>query len=150
MQLARGHSATVKGYTVTYLGSRLERSAQKTTVKADVRIKGVGVYSPAISTYPNFPDGIGTPSVHTDLVHDVYLTLISIPPDGGAATIGVQVGTMVLWLWIGGAIIALGVAVALIPTRRRAVRLPPETSPADDVPASRLDAIIHPAMLHRG
>jgi cytochrome c-type biogenesis protein CcmF len=135
VQLHRGQSATVKGYTVTYLGSRLERSAQKTTVKADVRIKGVGVYSPAISTYPNFADGIGTPSVHTDLVHDVYLTLISIPPNGGAATIGVQVGTLVLWLWIGGVIMALGVGMALIPTRRRTVRPPVEAAADDDVPA---------------
>jgi cytochrome c-type biogenesis protein CcmF len=134
VQLARGQSATVRGYTVTYLGSRLERSAQKTTVRADVRIKGVGVYSPAISTYPNFADGIGTPSVHTDLLHDVYLTLVSIPPNGGAATIGVQVGTLVLWLWIGGAIMALGVAVALIPLRRRRVRVPPEREAADEMP----------------
>jgi cytochrome c-type biogenesis protein CcmF len=134
VQLARGQSATVRGYTVTYLGSRLERSAQKTTVSADVRIKGVGVYSPAISTYPNFADGIGTPSVHTDLLHDVYLTLVSIPPNGGAATIGVQVGTLVLWLWIGGAIMALGVAVALVPSRRRRVRVPPEREAADEVP----------------
>ena len=34
-----------------------------------------GTYSPAISTYPNSTEGIGTPSVHTGLVEDVYLTL---------------------------------------------------------------------------
>jgi len=34
-------------------------------------------------------------------------------------TIGIQVGTFVMWLWIGGAIMALGILLALTPTRRR-------------------------------
>jgi cytochrome c-type biogenesis protein CcmF len=121
VRLARGESATVRGYTVTYLGSETERSEQKTTVKANVRVDGLGDYAPAISTYPNFPNGIGTPSVHTGPLHDVYLTLISLPGDGQRVTIAVQVGTLVVWLWVGGAIMALGVLLALIPARRRSV-----------------------------
>ena len=39
----------------------------------------LGTYAPAISTYPNSTEGIGTPSVHTGLVDDVYLTLVSAP-----------------------------------------------------------------------
>ncbi len=71
VRLGQGESATVSGYTVTYLGTHSERSAQKHTVTARVRIaRGshvVGVYAPAISTYPNSSEGIGTPSVHTGL-----------------------------------------------------------------------------------
>jgi cytochrome c-type biogenesis protein CcmF len=121
VRLARGESATVRGYTVTYLGSETERSEQKTTVKANVRIDGIGEYAPAISTYKNFPNGIGTPSVHTGPLRDVYLTLISLPGDGQRVTLVVQVGTLVVWLWIGGAIMALGVLLALMPARRRSV-----------------------------
>jgi cytochrome c biogenesis factor len=32
---------------------------------------------------------------------------------------GVQVGTLVMWLWVGGAIMGLGTLVALTPARRR-------------------------------
>ena len=39
----------------------------------------LGVYAPAISTFPNFNSGIGTPSVRTGMLQDVYLTLVSSP-----------------------------------------------------------------------
>jgi cytochrome c-type biogenesis protein CcmF len=127
VRLSPGQSTTVRGFTVTLLRTRNEVSAQKSTVKADVRIRrgtsNLGVYSPAISSYPDFPDGIGTPSVHTDPWHDVYLTLVSAPRTAsgalGPVTMGVQVGTLVMWLWVGGAIMGLGTMVALTPTRRR-------------------------------
>jgi cytochrome c-type biogenesis protein CcmF len=127
VRLSPGQSTTVRGFTVTLLRTRNEASAQKNTVKADVRIRrgtsNLGVYSPAISSYPDFPDGIGTPSVHTDPWHDVYLTLVSAPRTAsgalGPVTMGVQVGTLVMWLWVGGAIMGLGTLVALTPTRRR-------------------------------
>jgi cytochrome c-type biogenesis protein CcmF len=126
VQLAAGQSTSVRGFTVTFLRTHIETTAQKSTVSADVRIRrgtsNLGVYSPAISSYPDFPDGIGTPSVHTDPWHDVYLTLISAPRSstaGGPVTLGVQVGTLVMWLWVGGAIMGLGTLLALTPTRRR-------------------------------
>ena len=121
MQLSPGQSAHVRGYTLTYLGREIERSAQKTTIKARIRVGGIGELAPAISTYPTFADGIGTPSIHTDPLHDVYLTLISAPTSD-RITLGVQVGTLVMWLWIGGLIMAFGTIVALVPQRRRGHR----------------------------
>jgi cytochrome c-type biogenesis protein CcmF len=125
VQLAPGQSAKVRGYTVTYLGSEIDRSGQKTSVKARVELaRGsdrLGVYAPAISTFPNFSSGIGTPSVRTGLLQDVYLTLVSSPTQTGRVAIRVQINPMVLWLWVGGAIMAMGTVLALIPTRRRQV-----------------------------
>jgi cytochrome c-type biogenesis protein CcmF len=118
VQLNPGQSKVALGHKITYLGRVVEQSSQKTTIKARVLVSGVGELSPAISTYPDFADGVGTPSIHTDLLHDVYVTLIS-SPTSGRVTIGVQIGTMVMWLWIGGLIMALGTALALIPQRRR-------------------------------
>jgi cytochrome c-type biogenesis protein CcmF len=121
-QLRSGQSAMVKGYTVTYLGPVAHVNGQKTTVAARVRLRrgssDLGVFAPAISSFPNFSQGIGTPAIHTTPWRDVYLTLVSTSGPGGAITLGVQIGTLVMWLWIGGAIMALGVAVALLPTRR--------------------------------
>ena len=86
VRLAPGHSTTVRGFTVTYLKTRTVASAQKTTIEADVRVhrgsSDLGSFHPAISTYPNFPDGIGTPAVHSDPWHDLYLTLVSVPTSG--------------------------------------------------------------------
>jgi cytochrome c-type biogenesis protein CcmF len=120
VQLSEGQSARVRGYTVTYLGRTVEQSAQKTTIKARVNVSGIGVLEPAISTFPNSAGGIGTPSIHTTPLRDIYLTLVS-SPTSGRVTIGVQIGTMVMFLWIGGLIMALGCALALVPVRKRDV-----------------------------
>ena len=112
VRLEPGASASVRGYTVTYLGSETERTEQRSSVKARVGLArggdNLGVYAPAISTYPNFSSGIGTPSVRTGVLQDVYLTLISAPTATGEVTIRVQINPMVLWLWIGGGIMAAG------------------------------------------
>jgi cytochrome c-type biogenesis protein CcmF len=121
VRLARGESATVEGVKVTFLELDRSADAQKSTVTAHVRVvdhgRDLGTYSPAISSYPNFNGGIGTPSVHTGFVRDVYLTLVSSGGDGGGVTIGVAVNPMVVWLWIGGAVMAIGTVLAILPTR---------------------------------
>jgi cytochrome c-type biogenesis protein CcmF len=135
VRLARGESATVAGYTVTYLGREVEADAQKRVVKARVRIEhdgdDLGVYAPSVNIFPNSTSAIGTPSVRTGLLRDVYLTLISSPTnDGGRVTLGVAVNPMIVWLWIGGGVIVLGTALALVPgTRRR--RIPTRETPVE-------------------
>jgi cytochrome c-type biogenesis protein CcmF len=123
VRLREGESATVRGYTVTYLDSSVDRSDQKTTVATRVRVErggdDLGVYAPAISTFPNSTQGIGTPSVRTGLREDVYLTLVSSPNERGRITLGVAVNPLVLWLWIGGGVMALGTLIALAPSLRR-------------------------------
>jgi cytochrome c-type biogenesis protein CcmF len=126
LRLLPGESGVVRGHTVTYIDQRVEQSTQKTTIKARLHIDGVGDFSPAISTYPNFTGGIGTPSIHTNPLRDWYVTLVS-SPTSGRITIAVQVGALVMWLWIGGLIMVLGTALALVPTRRRKQILLPET-----------------------
>jgi cytochrome c-type biogenesis protein CcmF len=123
VQLTRGQSATVSGYTVTYLGTRTTRSTDKNSVKALVRIRhgssDLEVYAPAISTFRGANEGIGTPSVKTGVLRDVYLTLVSSPNERGRVTIGVGINPMVIWLWIGGFVIAAGTVLALAPRLRR-------------------------------
>jgi cytochrome c-type biogenesis protein CcmF len=134
VSLQKGESATVAGYTVKYLGSETTVKPQKTTILAHVRLRQgsrtLGVYSPAISSFPNSADGIATPSVHTGILRDVYLTLVS-SPTSGRVTLGVAVNPLVIWLWIGGLVMGLGTAVALVPSRRRKVRPPAPTGPPE-------------------
>jgi cytochrome c-type biogenesis protein CcmF len=146
--LARGQSATVSGYQVTYLGSRSHKGSQDTTIKALVDIhhggSDLGVYAPAIKIFPNTPEGIGTPSVRTGWLRDVYLTVVSSPNQRGRVTIGVRINAMVVWLWIGGGVIALGTAIALAPRLRRTIRRPVERvlpPPVEPEPSEEPEAV---------
>ena len=136
VKLRRDQSATVSGYTLTYLGSHTARSDQKVTVSARIRVaKGdrvLGTYSPAISTYPNSTEGIGTPSVHTGVIEDVYLTLVSSPNAQQRITLGVRINPMIVWLWIGGGFMALGTILALSPRLRRRKAPSPTTEPVPE------------------
>jgi cytochrome c-type biogenesis protein CcmF len=139
VRLEPGQSAAVRGYTVTYLRTTTDESAQKTTISAEVNArrgsKNLGTFRPAISTYPNFSGGIGTPAIHSGPWHDLYLTLVSAPTGGkagGPITLGIQVGTFVMWLWIGGVIMALGIALALTPVRRRRPAVTTQSAPEDE------------------
>jgi cytochrome c-type biogenesis protein CcmF len=125
VRLARGESAVVAGYRVTYLGRKVSATDQKRVVKARVRIEhgdtDLGVYAPAVNIFPGSTNAIGTPSVRTGVREDVYLTLVSAPSGdpNGRVTIGVAVNPMVVWLWIGGGVVVLGTALALVPGPRR-------------------------------
>jgi cytochrome c-type biogenesis protein CcmF len=144
VRLAKGNSATVGGYTLTYLGSFETTSAQKNATHARVRVtKGdrvIGVYTPSISTFPNSTDGIGTPSVHTGLADDVYLTLVSGADEHGRVTIGVRVNTLIVWLWIGGAVMALGTILAIAPRLSRKKRRGEVAAGGGDGPSGTPDA----------
>jgi cytochrome c-type biogenesis protein CcmF len=126
VRLAQGQSTKVSGYTFTYLGSSTTRSAQKNTISARVKVaKGdhvLGTYTPGISTYPNSTEGIGTPSIHTGVLEDVYLTLVAAKDSQHRITLGVRINTLIVWLWIGGAFMALGTILALAPRLRRRPR----------------------------
>src|SRR5437588_8992431 len=119
-RLAPGQSARLSGHQVTYLGSSTVRDANKTSVRARVRIDGGKVYAPAVHQFPFATQAIGSPSVKSSLSDDVYVTLVA-PPDqaGGSAVIGVIVQPLIIWLWIGGGVRADGPVLAAWPGRRR-------------------------------
>ena len=137
VRLNVGERATVDGYTVRYLGSHATKSVQKNSVSADLAISrggdDLGTYAPAISTFRNANQGIGTPSVRTGALEDVYLTLVRSPDQRGRVTVGVSIQAMTLWIWVGGVMMALGTIVALAPrVRRRVIRSPRSDTPDDD------------------
>jgi cytochrome c-type biogenesis protein CcmF len=117
--LTPGQSRTVVGHTITYLGTSQVSHPNRQSEEASVRVDGK-VYRPAISQYVGGGSAIGTPSVHSTPKDDVYITLVDAPQKpGGAATIGVIVQPLIMWLWIGGGIIVIGTLMAAWPGRRR-------------------------------
>lgn len=138
VRLRRGESATVSGYQVTFVDTRKVSTGQKTSLSADLALRkdgrDLGTYAPAVSTFPNSTSGIGTPSVRTGFLEDVYLTIISSPNAQGRITVAIAVNSMTLWVWIGGGLMALGTLVALAPTVRRRLRRQSATVPAPTDP----------------
>jgi cytochrome c-type biogenesis protein CcmF len=120
VRLAEGQTATVAGHTVQHLGIERSQDARRRTVEALVRVDGGDVHRPALHRYANGSMTIGTPSVAWGFREDVYLALSSAPEeDGGDVVLRVIVEPLVSWLWIGGGLMAMGTALALVPTTRR-------------------------------
>jgi cytochrome c-type biogenesis protein CcmF len=135
-----GEERTWGGHTFELQEIREEVDERVRAVKADVLLDGERVYSPAQTIYLRMGVPVATPSVRTGLTKDVYLTLErGAEPGGEQATIRVFVKPMILWLWIGGGLMALGTLLAAFPTRRHRRPTDPVSAPVPDVaPAGEL------------
>jgi cytochrome c-type biogenesis protein CcmF len=123
-----GHTFELESVTDELNGAGSERA-----LKANVLLDGEQVYSPAITTYLANGQAIGTPSVRTGLTKDVYLTLEPGAVAGDtSATIRVFVKPMILWLWLGGLVMAIGTLLAAFPGSRRRNPLSPVSAPVGD------------------
>lgn len=135
---------TVDGHEITFLGSSLDLTAARREVSARLRVDGE-VYAPGIQQFPNGTQQIGKPSVRNSLTDSTLLALLDLPSgQGGAETIRVRVivQPLIVWLWIGGGVMAVGSLLAAFPGRRRnpidPVSAPlPEAAPAGGPPPDR-------------
>ena len=117
--LAQGETRTFAGHSVEFVGTRTVRTPSHLSQQALLRIDGGAVFTPAISQFGRGTQAVGTPAIDSSLTADVYLTINSIPDRGGAWTFGVVVQPLVMWLWIGGALVVVGSVLSAIPGRRR-------------------------------
>ena len=127
--LDKGQSARFAGHTFEFQGSVQETDARRVTQKAQVLIDNAHVYEPSVHRYTQTGMMIGTPSVKSGVVKDIYLTLDEMPADGSKATIRVAIKPMVLWIWIGGFILILGTLLAAFPGRNRRRPTDPVSAP---------------------
>jgi cytochrome c-type biogenesis protein CcmF len=123
-------SATVAGHEITYVGPRTVEQPNKTSIRARVSIDG-HVYEPAINRFGEGETAVGTPAVATSPTRDVYLALLQVPDEDNAGRIvlRVVVQPLVLWLWIGGAVMLIGTVLAAFPGRRRSPIAPVSEPP---------------------
>ncbi len=85
-----------------------------------------------MNTFPNGSQTIGTPSVRSTPVDDVYLSLLTTPDASGAVNLRVIIEPLGAWMWIGGGIIGLGAVLAAFPGRRRNPLDPVSAPPASE------------------
>jgi cytochrome c-type biogenesis protein CcmF len=133
VELRPGQSHTIGGHTITYVNTGQVNHPNRQATEAVVKIDGNGAYRPAITQFVGGGTPVGTPSVRSTLVSDVYITLVTAPTHpGDPATLGIIVQPLIMWLWIGGVIMALGTLLAAWPGRRRNPILP-VSAPVDVV-----------------
>jgi cytochrome c-type biogenesis protein CcmF len=118
--LAPGTSTVVDGHRIGYVSLAVIRTPVRTATEALVLVDGRGPLRPAVSQFGPGTEAVGTPAVESGVLDDVYLTVDSLPPGrSGPVAIGVTVQPLVSWLWVGGAVVVVGAALAALPGRRR-------------------------------
>jgi cytochrome c-type biogenesis protein CcmF len=134
--MTQGQPVQFAGHTFELLDISEFSTERSEGLKATVSIDGGQSYSPAITRFTNMGTDIGTPSVRTGFAKDIYLTLESASSaDATQAAIKVFIKPMIVWLWIGGALMAIGTVLAAFPGRRRRPTAPvsaPVAMPDED------------------
>ncbi|HXV78972.1 MAG TPA: heme lyase CcmF/NrfE family subunit [Candidatus Binatia bacterium] len=75
-----------------------------------------GVLSPALKFFPTQQSPVGRAVHQSSLSEDIYLILSGFSElDKNQATLKVLVRPLVVWIWIGGFVIALGTLLAILP-----------------------------------
>jgi len=122
--LRQGESLSIGSYTITYdqlVTEPLASDPRVIETRAELTLAGPqsGAIATALRDYPNSSTAIATPVVRTALGEDLYVTLLGYDPTARTATIRVFINPLVMWIWTGGAIVALGALFAIWPDRRR-------------------------------
>jgi len=123
-ELVPGGQVSLAGYTLTFdqlVTEPLASDARVVETRAELTVAGrqSGRLATALRDYPNSSTAIATPAVLTGVGEDLYVTLLAYDRTTGAITLRVFVNPLVLWIWLGGGIVAGGAVFAIWPDRRR-------------------------------
>ena len=110
--LRTGESTVFADHTLRYAGLETDQQAQRVVLTAKVEVSGSGPLTPRMNLYPAASEPIGSPSIHRGVLRDLYASVISLQDDGNSATFRFYRNPGITWLWIGGAVMALGGAAA--------------------------------------
>tara|TARA_B100000676_G_C17938767_1_gene765117 strand:+ start:328 stop:855 length:528 start_codon:yes stop_codon:yes gene_type:complete len=125
-----GDTATFAGHELVFDGLSVVKLPEKSETRVAVIVDGRRL-EPAISVFPFGGQTIGTPSTRSTWRDDLQLAVLAVPEavgDGSSSAAGGGVGAetasstvvrvtvqpLVSWLWIGGAIMAVGTALAAV------------------------------------
>ncbi len=138
--LAPGESMRVEEYTVRLAEIWGRQEPQRFAVGATLEVLNDGAIidrlEPRLNFYPTSDQPITTPAVRSSAAEDLYLTLMAFERDGSSATIRGIVEPLVVWIWIGGAIIGLGALLSLTGRKRKRIPSPPRRRPERETAAT--------------
>ncbi|MGH2358545.1 MAG: heme lyase CcmF/NrfE family subunit [Candidatus Limnocylindria bacterium] len=125
VSVAPGETVAIGDYRLTHQRLVTEPLASDPRVietRAELSVSGPqsGTLATALRDYPSSAAAIATPAVRTSLGEDLYVTLLASDGATGVVTLHLFINPLVVWIWIGGGIVACGTAFAAWPERRRA------------------------------
>jgi cytochrome c-type biogenesis protein CcmF len=124
VSLQRGQQVAFAGYTFRYDGLQPHPEPQRMVLQAPVSVgaggRSQGQMVPALNLYPSASEPIPTPAIRYGPLADLYVSVLGFDQDGQSATFRVRLNPGVSWLWVAGAIMALGGLLAGWPRQRRA------------------------------
>jgi len=118
--MSEGTPITFEGHTFELVEVRQFETDRTKGFRAEIRVDGGQSYAPAQTRYTLQGLDVPTPSVKTGFTKDIYLTLDKVSAtDLTTATVKIYIKPLILWLWLGGALMAVGTVLAAFPGRRR-------------------------------
>ncbi|HWP57758.1 MAG TPA: heme lyase CcmF/NrfE family subunit [Candidatus Acidoferrales bacterium] len=122
--LAVGDTLRISKYHVLFEGLRGSQQPTHYRVEGLFRLfnasHDLGVVAPALKFFPNHQSPVGRAVRRGTLAEDVYLILSGFSElKENRATLKVLVRPLIVWIWLGGAVVALGTLLAIWPFRRR-------------------------------
>ena len=133
LALPQGARAEVAGYTLVNEGASSSQDAHKSTVSVRVGVyrggQRLGTMTPGRDTFAADGTQAAVVAIDSGPARDLYLVLTELTRTG-TARLSVFVNPLVLWLWVAGAIIALGGLVAAWPGPPSARREPAASAAA--------------------
>jgi cytochrome c-type biogenesis protein CcmF len=121
--ISPGESADIGEYTIKYIGTSAVKKADRTETRTEVQVfRGddfLGTYHPKRDYYPSFNMASTRAAIRSTPVEDLYIIPGEFLEDG-RAIFRVYVNPLVMWIWVAGPLLFLGVTVALWPQKEAA------------------------------
>lgn len=128
LTLSRDQIGEFAGHTFRYTGTEQRSHDNRIAFESTIEVDGQP-YGPALSRFMSGRNLVGTPSVASQPTQDIALSLLELPKDDSSpVTVRVTVQPLIMWLWIGGAIMAAGTVLAAFPGRKRQVSARPSSA----------------------
>jgi cytochrome c-type biogenesis protein CcmF len=126
-----GETATVAGQTVKMIDLQAAQIGDRTTFSGTVGLLAAdgGTIAVITTDQSQFADGQthAEVGIHVRLTEDVYVVLEAADTSTKEVTLNVFTNPAVLWIWMGGLIMALGGLLFALPRRLGAPPMPLET-----------------------
>ncbi len=121
--LEKGQSVELGGYRVRFDGLEASEESNHGKVTGTFSVTSGRHWDvmlhPGRKFYPQEQTPIAAVDYRLGFIEDVYLVLGDFARDGSQATIKLQVNRMVSWLWLGGFVLTIGAALAILPDHRK-------------------------------
>ncbi|HLI56395.1 MAG TPA: heme lyase CcmF/NrfE family subunit [Actinomycetota bacterium] len=137
--LSPGQSFTIGAYTVHYVdvqtGSKPGELLSDAVMDISRGGHRIAVMRPSINFYTAQQENQPTVALRSTPAEDLYLALNDLDPTTGAIVLRAWVNPLVMWIWIGGVVMALGM-VLILTGRPPGSPAPPAPGRSEEVPAA--------------